>query len=139
MKPNNANRPMLFENANGRAMQIVPIKPVLKPPVPMLLKLRYNGTLSTFAFNFHLRRYTTCCTSCGAGGCSRPCASAARGTRAARRQGLTIVHFSAQPEPFPTLKISPDRLNTPSNPAETLLRHSLNTPETPPKHPRNNP
>jgi len=33
------------------------------------------------------------------------------------RQGLTLVHFSAQPEPFPTLKKSPRRLNTTSTPA----------------------
>ena len=32
-------------------------------------------------------------------------------------QGLTLVHCSAQPEPFLTLNTSPKRLNTPSNPA----------------------
>ena len=32
-------------------------------------------------------------------------------------QGLTLVHFSAQPEPFLTLNTSPKRQNTPSNPA----------------------
>jgi len=32
-------------------------------------------------------------------------------------QGLTLVHFSAQPEPFLTLNTSPKRLNTPSTPA----------------------
>jgi len=37
------------------------------------------------------------------------------------RQGLTLVHFSAQPEPFLTLNTSPKRVNTPSIPA-------LNTP-----------
>jgi len=37
------------------------------------------------------------------------------------RQGLTLVHYSAQLEPFLTLNTSPKRLNTPSTPA-------LNTP-----------
>ena len=32
-------------------------------------------------------------------------------------QGLTLVHFSAQPEPFLSFKTSPKRLNTPSTPA----------------------
>jgi len=32
-------------------------------------------------------------------------------------QGLTLVRFSAQPEPFMTLNTSPKRLNTPSAPA----------------------
>ena len=32
-------------------------------------------------------------------------------------QGLTLVHFSAQPEPFLTLNTSSKRLNTPSTPA----------------------
>ena len=32
-------------------------------------------------------------------------------------QGLTLLHFSAQPEPFLALKTSPQRLNTPSSPA----------------------
>ena len=32
-------------------------------------------------------------------------------------QGLTLVHFSAQPKPFLILKTSQKRLNTPSTPA----------------------
>jgi len=44
---------------------------------------------------------------------------------AGSHQGLTLVHFAAQPEPFLTLKISPKRLGTPS--ATTI-------PSTPPKH-----
>jgi len=35
----------------------------------------------------------------------------------AKRQGLTLVHFSAPPEPFLTLRTSPKRLNTPSTTA----------------------
>jgi len=41
------------------------------------------------------------------------------------QQGLTLVHFSAQPEPFLTLKPSPQRLITPSIPRH---QHPLNTP-----------
>ena len=33
------------------------MKPVLKAPRSMLLKLRYYGPLSNFAFDFNLRRY----------------------------------------------------------------------------------
>ena len=34
------------------------MKPALRAPGTMLLKLRYDKTLSSFAFNFNLRRYT---------------------------------------------------------------------------------
>jgi hypothetical protein len=33
------------------------LKPSLKAPVSMLLKLRYDGPLSNCAFNFNLRHY----------------------------------------------------------------------------------
>jgi hypothetical protein len=33
------------------------MRPVLKAPGTILIKLRYNGLLSKFAFNFNLRRY----------------------------------------------------------------------------------
>jgi len=43
-------------------------------------------------------------------------------------QGLTLVHFSAQPEPFLSLKIHPKHpLNTPQKP-----EHPLNMPLNPP-------
>ena len=42
------------------------------------------------------------------------------------RQGLTLVHLSAQPEPFLTN-------NTPSTPPNTPYKHPLNTPKTTPK------
>jgi hypothetical protein len=51
----------------------------------------------------------------------RSAASASARLRSAACQGLTRAHFSAQPEPFPTLKTSPKRLNTPSI-------HAINTP-----------
>ena len=38
-------------------MQVDPIKPTLKAPGSMLSKLRYDGPVSNFAFNFSLRRY----------------------------------------------------------------------------------
>jgi len=43
--------------ALGRAVQVESMEPVLKPSRSMLLKLRYDGPLSSFAFNFNLRRY----------------------------------------------------------------------------------
>ena len=39
------------------------MKPVLKAPGSMLLKLRYDGPLSNFAFNCNLRRYDSVDTS----------------------------------------------------------------------------
>jgi hypothetical protein len=38
-------------------------------------------------------------------------------------QGLALVHFSAQPQPFLTLNTSPDRLNL-----HPRLTHPVNTP-----------
>jgi len=42
----------------GRAVQVKPMKPILKAPGTKRLKLKYGGLLSNFAFNFYLRRYT---------------------------------------------------------------------------------
>ena len=42
----------------GRALQVDPIKPALKPPGSKRLELIYDGPLSKFAFNFKLRRYS---------------------------------------------------------------------------------
>ena len=39
-------------------MQVDPIKPALKAPGTKRLKLKYYKLLSTFGFNFNLRRYT---------------------------------------------------------------------------------
>ena len=46
---------------HGRAVQVDPIKPVLKAPGAMLLKVRHDEALSNIAFNFSLHRYTTVC------------------------------------------------------------------------------
>ena len=50
---------MVRRAVQGRAVQVDPMKSVLKAPGSMLLKLRYDGPLSNFAFKFDLRRYTT--------------------------------------------------------------------------------
>jgi len=60
--------PALVEGP-GKAVQVDPIKPTLKAPGSMLLKLRYDGPLSEFAFNFNLRRYNP---ECGDNVCVAP-------------------------------------------------------------------
>jgi len=42
----------------GRAVQVDPIRPKLKPPGIKRLKLETDGLLSNFGFKFSLRRYT---------------------------------------------------------------------------------
>ena len=42
----------------GRAVQVNPIKPMLKAPGTKRLKLTYDEPLSSFAFKFNLCRYT---------------------------------------------------------------------------------
>ena len=42
----------------GRAVQVDPIKPMLKAPGTKRLKLKYNKLLSSFAFKINLRRFT---------------------------------------------------------------------------------
>jgi hypothetical protein len=58
---------------NGRPVQDEPIKPQMKAPGAERLKLEYDKTLSSFAFNFNLRRYrmATRVLRCGVrrGGC----------------------------------------------------------------------
>jgi hypothetical protein len=46
------------------------------------------------------------------------------------RQGLILVHFSAQPEPFLTLNTSLKRLNS-NHPLQPRLKYYLNTPLIP--------
>ena len=41
----------------GRAVQVDPIKPMLKAPGAKRLKLKYDIPFSEFAFKFNLRRY----------------------------------------------------------------------------------
>ena len=44
--------------AQGRAVQVDPVKPKLKAPGTKRFKLTYHGQLSDFAFKFNLRRFT---------------------------------------------------------------------------------
>ena len=43
--------------ALGKAVQVDPVKPMLKPPETKRLKPKCDGPLSNFAFEFNLRRY----------------------------------------------------------------------------------
>jgi hypothetical protein len=51
--PSGAHAPL----ALGRAVQVDPIKPILKSPKTKRLKLKYGGPPSKFAFKFNLRRW----------------------------------------------------------------------------------
>ena len=44
--------------APGKAVQVEPIKPMLKAPGTKCLNLKCDKLLSSFAFNFNLRRYS---------------------------------------------------------------------------------
>jgi len=48
----------------GRAVQVDPMKPVLKAPGTMLLQLRCDEPVPHFAFKVSLRRYTPASTRC---------------------------------------------------------------------------
>ena len=45
--------------AHGRPVPVEPMKPMLKAPENERSKLTFDGLLSSFAFKFNLRRYTT--------------------------------------------------------------------------------
>ena len=59
----------------GSAVQVEPMKPMLKPPETKRLKLRCGEPLSKFAFKFNLRRYSS-----GSAWTSTPTNSKRRGT-----------------------------------------------------------
>ena len=44
---------------HGKAVQVEPMKSMVKAPGTKRLKLKYDKLLSKFAFNFNLRRYNT--------------------------------------------------------------------------------
>jgi len=67
-------------------VQVHPIKPTLTAPGIKRLKLRYDEPLSKIAFKFNLRRYSE--------------AADDSKRRFGERQGLTLVHFSAQRKRF---------------------------------------
>ena len=91
----------------GRAVQVVLIKPTLKAPGTKRLKLTYDGMASKFAFKFNLRRYIKVRRSV-----RRMMQRAAAAALDTWRQGLTFVHLSDQPETFvvtETLILKPPR------------------------------
>ena len=98
-------------------MQVDPVKPALKAPGTQRLKLNYDYLLTSFAFNFNLRRYNKAGAAVEAAHTTAHHANAAArdisDTAAARAaaveasvgaqlagRGLHSVHFLAQPEPF---------------------------------------
>ena len=73
--PTDDNSVCLTFTLNGRAVQVDPIQPRLKPPGIKRLKLNCDVLLSTSAFKCHLRRYTmgrTRARSASARACRNP-------------------------------------------------------------------
>jgi len=79
------------------------MKPMLKAPGTKRTKLNCDASipLSTSAFRFNLRLYIVTKLTAQCGMCT------------GGRQGVTLVHFSAQLEPYLTHKITLHTLNTP--------------------------
>ena len=48
----------VLHTGRGEAVQVDPIKPILKPPGTKHLQLKRDIVLSTFAFKYNLRRCT---------------------------------------------------------------------------------
>ena len=80
----------------GRLVQVESMNTMLKAPGIKRLPLKYGEPLSNLAFKFNLRRYTL------APAPARPRRVTVRGMTPG--QGLTLVHYSAQPEPLLSLK-----------------------------------
>ena len=83
----------------GRAVQVEPMKPMLKAPGAKHLKLKYDKLLSfcfIFAFNLNMRRYTTAVVFLADAGFTNGAELVIDG----RDQGLPLLHFSPQPTPF---------------------------------------
>ena len=81
-------------------MQVDPVKPTLKPPGTKRLILVYDELLSNFAFHFNLRRSNLV----PFGGVTLDLLPVT--ARGVHGRGLTLVHYSAQPEPFLSLKLN---------------------------------
>ena len=77
-------------------------------------RVKYDEPLSNFAFNFKLRRYSVLLPRFVAPVALPPGFRGAAADEPTLRRGLTLVHFSAQLEPFLTQKHT---LNTPNTPA----------------------
>ena len=113
----------------GRVVQIDPIKLTSKASGTKRLKLKYDESLSNAAFKFNLRRCNRATARARASACacrSSTCCALppCRTCSCASRQGLTLVHFSAQLEPCLTSKNTQHIINTPY--------HLLNTGYTTP-------
>ena len=94
-------------DAQGRVVQVDPIKPKLKAPEHKRLKLECDILLSTAAFKFKLRRYSKGRWAAALRGCTlQPRIGRQRSHRRCRRPGsplwlgLTLVPVSAQLELF---------------------------------------
>ena len=81
----------------GRAVQVDPMTPVLKPPGTNRLKLQYDILLSTSAFKFNLRRY------CGVGGVMDPMAAMQHMQHLVGRCGFTLSWTRVDPVLTPRL------------------------------------
>ena len=91
-----------FKRNLGKVVQVEPMRHVLESPGSLLLKLNYNGPLSSFAFKFNLRSYTwarrgrnTTRRISRTSRTARCCSS-----RVASRQGPILVHLSAHQSRF---------------------------------------
>ena len=82
----------------GEPVQVDPMKPVLKAPGYVILKLEYDGLLSSFGL------ISTCAATprrCGAASTAPPWPPPfPHGASCGWAQGLTLVHFSAQRKHF---------------------------------------
>ena len=78
-------------------MPVDPIKPTLKAPGTKRLKLKDDELLSSFAFKFNLRRYDEVLDEVNARLDEN---FDATHWVPGMGQGLTLAHFSAQPESF---------------------------------------
>ena len=73
--------------ARGRAVQVDPMKPKLKPTGTKRLKLNCDKLLSTSAFKINLRRYSEASASAGPAGAGPVAAAAAAGAGAGAGAG----------------------------------------------------
>jgi hypothetical protein len=76
-------------------VQVDPIKPTLKAPGTKRFKLTHDKLLSSFAFNFDLRRYNMVVHSGGKAGGFKNRAEEDTFDADGVGQGLTLVHFSS--------------------------------------------
>ena len=117
-------------------VQVAPIKPTLKAPVAEPVNQKVTNCFQKFAFSFNLRRYSVVNLAArlmGAAAKHRTGIFIDTATKevAAAGQGLTLVHFSAQPQ-----------LNLSSTSAVSDTKYTLNAPLYPmtrAEPPRNNP